>query len=318
MIKRNTRINKKKEPLYIFLHVMKTGGTTLQYNIRENFEKGECLFLYSAIWPHLRERKDIEKDIKSLTKEQKNELKIIFGHKTYYGLHKFFPGREVRYITFLREPLDRIISRYNFKRTKLAKGNLRRPKKFLLMNGKILPFGRWWFKQNEVFSENYMTKFFFFYPTYRSKGKIIDDSILKKVKKMLDKFYFVGITENPADFLFIYYLLGVKRFFDNANVSKKNYAKGDYKKMENLMLSRNKHDLELYDYAKKLNKKFKKENKAFYPIVYYMKIKRLIFYNLGLYRRYELMRDQLYKQSAKLKKKSKIYTKFVEIIKNER
>ncbi|GAI20235.1 unnamed protein product, partial [marine sediment metagenome] len=188
MIKRNTGINKKKEPLYIFLHVMKTGGTTIREHIVENFRKEEYLFLYLNKYPFLREKKDIKHYISSLTKKRRDKLKIIFGHRSYYGLHELFPDREVRYIAFLRNPIDRIISHYNFQRENLNKKvNLKRSREVILINGKILPFGRRWFKQNEVFSENYMTKFFFFYPTHRSKGKIIDDSILKKVKKTLNK-----------------------------------------------------------------------------------------------------------------------------------
>ncbi len=314
MIKRNTRINKKKEPLYIFLHVMKTGGTTIREHIVKNFRKEKYLFLYANIRPFLREKEDIRKYIRALTREQKGKLKIIFGHCSYYGLDKLFPDREVRYIAFLRNPANKIISQYNFQRANLDKKvNLKRSREVILINGKILPFGRKWFQQNKVFLENHMTKFFFLHPAYGSQP--INENTLKKVKKMLDRFYFVGITENPEDFSFIYSELGIERFVDDANVSEKDYAEGDYQKNKELILSKNKYDLELYDYAKKLNKRFKKQSKASLLMVYSMKIKKLLFHTLRVDERYQSAKNSLYRQSAKLRKKSNLYAKFVDVVK---
>ena len=53
---------------------------------------------------------------------------------------------------------------------------------------------------------------------------------LKKLKEILNKFYFVGIKENPDDFLFIYHLFGRNKFSQNINISDKYFIPKDYEK----------------------------------------------------------------------------------------
>ena len=306
--------NKKKE-LYIFLHIMKCAGTTLNEHIRNSLKENEVLPIYYGVEPpYISKKEEIEVYIKSLTKKQKDKLKVIFGHRVYYGLHKFFPNREVRYIIFLRNPIDRIISHYNYGRMRLkhwgefhsnlpGKGIIKR----YMENGKFRTFKEWFLRKDKR-SEDYMFRFLFSrFFNKKLKDDDINEKNFKKMKKILNKFYFIGIVEKPEDFLFIYSKLGVRNFFPIQNISKKYFIPKDYKKTKKFVLTKNKYDLKLYNYVLKLNKRFKKRNKNFYHAVYFMNIKKLINLKLKL---------QLYKQSAKLKKYSKTYTKFVEIMKN--
>ena len=112
-----------KWPLYIFVHVPKCAGISFRIHIENNFrseeilkiyckqrietENGESIFLYN--------RNDIDNYLKSLTERQRDKIKVIYGHDVYYGIHKYF-DKEPRYFTFLRNPVDRAISLYNFKR----------------------------------------------------------------------------------------------------------------------------------------------------------------------------------------------------------
>jgi hypothetical protein len=51
-------------------------------------------------------------EFRALPESQRARYKIVKGHM-YFGLHKSFPGRTA-YITFLRHPIDRILSHYTY------------------------------------------------------------------------------------------------------------------------------------------------------------------------------------------------------------
>ncbi len=322
---------KDKKPLYIFIHTPKCAGTTIRHTLLENYGENEVLLLYKWFNSKAESKKKLDPYFNSLSKKQRDKIKAIIGHNLYYGIHKYFPNREVRYVTFLRKPFDRTISHYNFQVSMfnqgMDKGNHR---KFIFRGNKLLPIKDWFIK-NQVF-HNLIFKFLFgrFFPTdsfllienYGFNENDLTIRNLKKIKKMLDKFYFIGITENQGDFLFIYHQLGLKKVRYRENISRNYLSKKEIKDVKKLFLKELRFDQEIYDYAKKLNKKFKKKHKEFYPIVYYMKIKKFIYSNLKLPELYKQTSKKIqqtiqlpFKISAKLKKKSKKYTKFVKFIK---
>ena len=98
-------------------------------------------------------------------------------------------------------------------------------------------------------------------------------------ENVLKKFYFVGITENyHSDALFLYYLLGVKKFYPDKNISKKYFLPKDLsEELCGLMSERNTRDATLYDCAIRLHKTFKVKEPRFESIVGYMKLK--VFYS---------------------------------------
>ena len=91
--------------MLIFLHILKTGGSTLQSILQKQYSK----------WILINENEKV------LNKQTINELLIennmedvncMFGHYPY-GIHKHF-FRSYQYITFLREPVERVISLYYY------------------------------------------------------------------------------------------------------------------------------------------------------------------------------------------------------------
>ncbi|MDD5236332.1 MAG: hypothetical protein PHU91_01480 [Candidatus Omnitrophica bacterium] len=103
----------------------------------------------------------------------------------------------------------------------------------------------------------------------------MERSHLKEAKEVLDKFYFVGITEQyNTDAAFLYNKIGIRRFCKNHNVAKRYYFSRNKRKMLDLAISKTALDREIYDYAIKLNREFKsKEN--FYPSVRQIRLRRL-------------------------------------------
>jgi hypothetical protein len=96
-------VDPAERPLIVFVHVPKTGGTTLlsilsrQQNgfVGETFDEAEAL-------------------IATLSDAERAQLDYVAGHIPY-GLHESV-GRPGVYITMLREPVGRVVSHYWFVR----------------------------------------------------------------------------------------------------------------------------------------------------------------------------------------------------------
>ncbi|MCX6313023.1 MAG: sulfotransferase family 2 domain-containing protein [Bacteroidetes bacterium] len=100
----------------IFLHIPKAGGTTF-HTILERFYDKEEIFDIRVVEQELRTQEFLD-----LNMEQKQKINLLKGHLTF-GLHEQFKTSDVKYITFFRNPVDRIISHYDFV--------IRRPKHYL-------------------------------------------------------------------------------------------------------------------------------------------------------------------------------------------
>jgi hypothetical protein len=88
------------QPTWVFLHVQKTAGTSLQNMLAETFgaahlyrEHGDTLYLHSPA--------------------ELSSYAIFAGHFTHDSL-SFIPRRELRVFTFVRESKERLLSLYNF------------------------------------------------------------------------------------------------------------------------------------------------------------------------------------------------------------
>lgn len=89
----------------IFLHIPKTAGSTLITTLKKRFNLNNSLFGTEDI-------PDIEMIVKRLSPEQRKDLKFITGHLEF-GIHDLLP-RPATYFSFLRNPVDRVISEYYF------------------------------------------------------------------------------------------------------------------------------------------------------------------------------------------------------------
>ena len=108
-IVRNQQINKDNisngpKPA-IFLHIPKTAGTTL-HNIIERQYEPEAIYTFGS------DAHASVEEFRNLSLAERENIQLLRGHMAF-GLHEFLPSTN-DYFTILREPVERVISYYNF------------------------------------------------------------------------------------------------------------------------------------------------------------------------------------------------------------
>lgn len=86
------------KPIVVFTHIPKTSGTSFRKSLVEPNVPAELIYPYPGARRFLAQRR--------------RPRAFIWGHVPY-GVHVAL-GREVRYVTFLRDPIDRAVSFYHF------------------------------------------------------------------------------------------------------------------------------------------------------------------------------------------------------------
>ncbi|HEV2099302.1 MAG TPA: hypothetical protein VGR45_10295, partial [Stellaceae bacterium] len=94
-----------KPPVYFLLHIPKTAGQTIQQHFAANCAPG--VFWQSR--PGLRRSHASPGDL-----PDPRRARIVAGHQLGKSLEALFPGREIRRVLLLRDPIDLLVSLYNW------------------------------------------------------------------------------------------------------------------------------------------------------------------------------------------------------------
>jgi len=106
---RKNAVEKKAGETVIFIHIPKCAGTTLtQGIIKKIFPRRQRLIFYDG------DTRALMTLLQGMPANRKEQLHCIAGHFAF-GIHQFLPQR-TRYITLLREPVERVVSHFYFAR----------------------------------------------------------------------------------------------------------------------------------------------------------------------------------------------------------
>jgi hypothetical protein len=110
-------MNENLDPVYIYLHIPRTGGTTLTWSIGYQFHREDDRWLRHFNWMNAQDY--IHHNIPLLerrTVEQHKQLKFITGHSTFNMCHYWLKVRKNPHVfTTVRDPIDRLISSFNYR-----------------------------------------------------------------------------------------------------------------------------------------------------------------------------------------------------------
>jgi hypothetical protein len=107
-------------PLYMHLHIPRTGGTFLQNAIGHYLDRTNDNYLrhYHYLEHHTNKEYDeaIIPKLRHRTKQQQNQIKVLTGHSISCNSHKWLKEHREPYIfTTVRDPIDRLLSSFNYR-----------------------------------------------------------------------------------------------------------------------------------------------------------------------------------------------------------
>ncbi|HWO75370.1 MAG TPA: sulfotransferase family 2 domain-containing protein [Bacillus sp. (in: firmicutes)] len=217
----------QSDEILIYLHLPKTGGTTFLSILEGNYSLDERIPVYTE--PNINHFQYVEAKIQENTK-------CIYGH-TLFGIHEAL-SLPATYMTFLRDPVERVISEYYF--------NFYKPH---VLNKKSLVF-----KNLEEFVShkdfcNLQSKYLF-------GRNSLPKNAFDRIKQNIDQYFSViGITELFDESVF---LLKKQFGWNKIEYTRKNVTasrpKKEYlqKSLLEKIIENNQLDLAVYHYAKYL------------------------------------------------------------------
>lgn len=170
--------------VYLFIHVPKTGGSTINRHLRTHLEF-DNEFVHLGAWGNsFREANDLP-PWRERTGVERARARVLAGHEVTVGDHDQVPGAEARYLTILRDPADRILSAYNFQ---------------MHQQQTYEPFWEWY----ESYPRNNAYKWL--KRAFGLEGDLPPSAVMER----LDRLWFVGVTEHLDDDLpHLFHKIGV-------------------------------------------------------------------------------------------------------------
>jgi len=179
------------DPVYLFIHLFKTGGTTINGHLASHLTWDEE-FVHLGPWGRRVRDRDGQPDPSDWPPERWNRTRVVAGHGVEANTRLLLPDRDVRFLTILRDPAELLVSRYNFETSR---------------TGEHLDFWKWYRKRQPNRS-------------LRRLRNALGVQSYADVRDVLDTFWFVGVTEHLGDDLpHIFETIGVPTNWVNRRVT---------------------------------------------------------------------------------------------------
>ncbi len=213
----------------ILLHIMKTGGTTLSRMLEHNVAPEHYHFL--------RDAQSVE-EVLTIPEETRRSLKLLRAGHIPFGAHQYLP-QSSKYVTMLRNPVDRVLSLYYFIYFPPNKEAPQPPVPLLE-----------WAKSFSVIDNNQTHKLAGV--RYKDREGDASRALLEAAKHNLDEhFSVVGLTERfDESVLLMRHATGLTNIlYQNKNVNQNRPKKTADPAVVEIIKERNQLDTELYQYA---------------------------------------------------------------------
>ncbi|PIR89049.1 MAG: hypothetical protein COU07_03075 [Candidatus Harrisonbacteria bacterium CG10_big_fil_rev_8_21_14_0_10_40_38] len=228
-----------KNKTLIFLHISKTAGTTLKQIIYRHIQ-GENIYRIPS------GDSEIKKLIEKLD-DSKQKIQLIHGHIPF-GIHEYLPNQS-EYITIIRNPIARIISRYYF-----TVNHKNHPQSKLFND---LGFENF-IQEDNIITSNFQTRLLLGQSidltNYKNFSSLTKNAI-GEVKQNLENFF--SVVGTPEKFNEVVLLLGEKYRWQKLWYTNKRITRGKIN-IKNIppyiiriLEEKNTLDMELFEYATK-------------------------------------------------------------------
>ena len=218
----------------LFSHVPKTAGTSIESIIAKNFALAECLHINA---PDLN-------NLPQIINVKQNRPKYICGHHPMHGLiYQLLPVQPLFHFTMLRDPVDRVLSYYNY-----VKGKLDHPMHKFAAEHSLINF----LHQNPSPElSNGQSKRF---SGYLHQGTASDHTLLTEAQDTLAHCFSLVLTTCLFDesLLLLQKRMGLTDiYYQRHNVSQKFLHKSELDDATlNFILEHNQADMQLFEWAK--------------------------------------------------------------------
>ena len=246
-----TRIPNLKVYYFVFMHIPKAGGTTLQHVLAKNYLPNQII--------HANAPEIIRNPAVLFHMRRKKPRPIIMGHFDRGGLvYEFLNDRPIIHFTMFRDPVKRVLSHFNYLKTRQGHAKHSEVEGLTLEEYAASSIRE---------ASNKQALRILGYSSEEAWQRSIHDPepLLEEAKKVLEQeFTFFGLTERYTEFLLMakkllgwQYIVYERRNTSSRDSSSKQIIESNPVSEEALQLirDRNQLDIQLYEFASELFEK---------------------------------------------------------------
>jgi hypothetical protein len=226
----------------IFVHIPKTGGSTMRQIILNNVDPKRTLTVGS-------EHEKVMREFAAKSQQERDQYVAALGHFRY-GVHRFFSSGAARYFTFLRHPIERTLSAYSY-----ALERPRQPHHIEISRGTFIDFAsdpRLGQKQS-MWLMGYVPSDMATLEVYGRELPLPENTVEILEKRLTEEFVLAGVLEHyDASLLLLQDIFNWKSvYYERANTTQKRLRYKDLNAEEKRVLDAlTGPDFEIYDWVK--------------------------------------------------------------------